>query len=147
MSDPSTIYDRLVTELSTLLSSYQRLPNGYSIESNAIILMPKAYGIAFDGGELTNRQVGCRLSEAHTFTLSLVQQIGATENNTTAHDTVIKSLLDDMHSVYQYFDANNKLNGLAVDIKVGDLNGIEYVAVDATRHYKLTRPLRVEFFD
>jgi len=131
MSNLSTIYDALNTAVATALGSdYVKITNAYEPGNNDELLLDKAYGLAFDSAENTEREIGCNSFYVRQgYLVVLVNQLYANEHDTTAMANAEKSLVEDYIKVAKAIGNNVTLSESIATLQAGH-GGVDVLAVD-----------------
>lgn len=149
MTIVSNTYDAYITLLQTALPNYARIPNGLDAQ-NAVSLFKRAgYALIPTGQINTNRLVGCKASFVRNYTVSLFNKVTATENNTTATDSIIKNMLEDAVKIEMAVERSTVLNNVAVELgstKFIDDTGIFFVAGEREKFLQLDINFETEYF-
>lgn len=145
MSIISDIYDSIVDKIEATLSTFQRVPNPYSLDENTAILLRKAFGLAIGAGANTQRYVGCLTTWNRDFTIGLVTQVVNTENDTLGRAQVEIDLIDAHRSLLLAFEADATLGGQVIKAIVTTDNGIEYIQGAQSKYLALEISLAVEY--
>lgn len=143
----STIYDALVSLLSSKLTGYIQLPNPYAPEENNELYLNKGFGVAFADGENTQRFVGCKLSVARTFNIILVNRIVTTDHNTTVRGSLEKSIMEDEFTIINELEKNPTLQGSAFKSLFVSDNGIEYLEGERMKYLFLVFNINIEYLE
>lgn len=141
------IYDAIVTEIETQLTTYRRMPNPYFVEENTYLQLQKGYGVRIDSGRDTERYVGCLVTWERLFTIILVNQITTTQNNIGARELIEKGILVDHDTLIRAFYANNTLTGQGIKAWISDDSGIIPVSIGSNqaKFFQMELSLNVEY--
>lgn len=141
----SDIYDKCIDICAaTLSNTYFKLPNPYSLTSNSHLQLRNAYGVAVGPGRDTERYIGCLVTWERTFSIILVQQVIATQNDLTLKEAIDKTLLDDHDKLRKAFYLNSTLDQLAIKSTVLSDGGVDF-ADGAQKFLFLQMDLFVEY--
>lgn len=140
-----TVYDGIVDLIEATLSTYKRLANPYSVDSNTYIRMEEAFGLAISGGTNTERFVGCLVTWERTFIIVLVRKITTTQNNIGSREVLEKQILDDAEKLFKAFELNSTLSGTAIKAIVSGDGGVAFVDADLQKFFQLELTLDVEY--
>lgn len=147
----SLIYGAWISLIESTLPTYARITNGLAIEDAPSIVLRKGYAMIPTGGENTERQICGKRSYKRGFDIILINQILATENNTTTWDTIIKSLHEDVSSLFHEVEKSSTLNdmtnGLGTSKITGD-SGINFVSTDdLSKYFQIFISAETEYFE
>jgi hypothetical protein len=148
VSTISEIRDAIQAQAATTLGAGWRiLPNPYVIDQNTYLQLQKGYAIRSDSGLNTERYITsqCLVTWERIFTIVLVRQMTATQNNVDARDAIDQALLDDIESLHKAFELNHSLGGKAIKcIPVSDI-GINFIDAERLKFLSTEINLRVEY--
>lgn len=128
MSKISTVYDGILTRLSSLLpsgSSYTRIPNSYNLDKNPIHLLIQGYGLRYDGASPSAVEFH-QFANYHDFTIILSREVMKTDTEITQLDTACKALLENATSLQKDFYNISELS-LPDDIRQVNLGNISSI--------------------
>ena len=149
MSAVSDIYAAYLTEIASVLTDYSRIPNGLDILGGGGLFLAKGYAVIPTDGINTERFVDCQASFVRNYTITLVQQMTATENNTTAMDDIYKDILEDALLVQKQVEKstilNNSSTGLGVS-KFTDDSGLFFLSGEREKYIQLNMNFETEYF-
>lgn len=145
MTKIAEIYDAIVTKLATVLPTFQRVPNPYSLDENTAILLRKAYGIAIGPGTNTERYVGCLVSWQRDYTIGLIHQVVNTENDTIGRAMIEKDIIDAQRAILLAFETDSTLGGKAIKAVISSDGGIDYIQGTQSKYLALEITLNVEY--
>lgn len=140
----SDIYDKCVDIIEATLPSYLRVPNPYDVTANTNLHNRLGFGIRVGPGNDTQRYVGCLITWERVFSVILIQQVIATQNDTSRKEAIDKTLLDDHDKLRKAFYLNSSLDQLAIKSSVPSDGGIEF-ADGAQKFLFLQMDLLVEY--
>lgn len=144
MSKQADVYDALVAKLGVIFPTHSRLPNPYSREENANVLLEKAWGLVVGSAINTERKLSKTKSYEREFVVVLTRQASTTTHDVTLADTLIKLLLDDQNSLLLAIEDDPQISSTVSDAVVPGDTGIEFD--DESRYYFLETALTTEFF-
>ena len=150
MSKISDVRDEILSILDTILpaaSGWRRLPNPYVIDQNTYLQLQKGYAVRSDAGLNTERVITnqCEVTWERIFTIIVVRQMTATQNNVDSRDAIDQSLLDDIELIHKTFELNHALNGKAIKcIPVSD-SGVNFIDAERLKFLSTEINLRVEY--
>lgn len=147
MSKISTLHDAIVSKISANLTSYKQLPNPYVLEQNPQSFLSKGFGVAVGPGIRTDRVIGCQTSWERSFSITLINYVSTTDNNTTVRETLSKNLLEDHYTLLTQFEIDAGLSGTAIDAIVVSDGGIEYIELETKPHFLTEIELTVEYLE
>lgn len=133
MSKISTVYDTVLSTLSTLFSSKTRIPNPYFIEDNASQFLANGYGLKILPEANADSEF-CTFSRIRTFAVTFSREVIQTESETSQLDIAIKALVEDVYILQKYFINPNQL-GIESSIEkidIGGTTGIEFFSGERT---------------
>lgn len=133
MSNISTLYDTLLSTLSTLLpssSDYTRIPNASNLEDNIIQFLRQGYGLIYSGSTQEPSEF-CNFAIDHNFAVVLTREVIKTESQTDQLDTVNKALLEDAYKLQNDFYNVDKLGipDSITRLNLGSVSGITDVII------------------
>ena len=151
MSKISQIYDAWITLIEASLPAYARITNGLDPSSTPSVVLRKGYAFIPREGNNTNRFICGVRSYSRVFEVILVNQITATENNTTSWDNLIKSIHEDFKSLFASIENSTTLNditnGLGNSRLVSD-SGIEFTGAGETnKYFQIGITVETEYFE
>ena len=148
MTDISTIFDALVTRLTTLYPSHRRLTNPYVLSSNNDQYLAQGWGLATRDGVNTNRQLSRRLSVSRNFDVVLTRRYFAKDLDITKIAIAEKSLLEDLQILQDSFEGTPDLSsGLGNYVtKYNSDSGIIAAKDDRDDFLAIIASINVEYF-
>ncbi len=93
MSVETTVYDGILSKLSTVLSSHLIIPFPYDLESNTETILRQSYGLVVGPGVNPKTVVSCQKSQERLYIIVITRQTFA--SSLTTKDTAAKNLLED----------------------------------------------------
>lgn len=147
MSKISSIYDTLVSRLTAILPTHNRLSNAYLPEQNPEPTLRQAWGLQYNSGENTNRHVNCQLSIEDGFVVVLTRKYYALELNAAGKSNTEKDLLEDRFLVIKDFEKDPSLLENAAKAVYVDNGGIQFVFNQDKPFYKLELRFSIEYFE
>ncbi len=141
----SDIYDECVDIIEAAIPGYVRIPNPYTVDINTYLLLRNGYGIAIGPGTDTQRYVGCLVTWERVFSIILVQQVVATQNDTAVREVIEKTLLDDHDKLRKAFYNNSTLGSLAIKSTVLSDSGVNFVDGERLKFLAIVLDLFVEY--
>lgn len=123
MSQVSTIYDAVYSELSTALSDHLRLYNSYpgEIDQNDITVLRKGYGVYWGAGVPSQRYGTCQYSILRQITVTNTLETFANDIVNTRRDVAEKNLLENQRIIIDTLHSDESLGGLVYNMSfVGD---------------------------
>ena len=139
------IYDAIVTTIEGELTTYRRLPNPYAPETSTFLQLQQGYGLAVGPGRDTERYVGCLVTWERVFTILLVNQITATQNNIDSRVIIEKDLLIAHDLLRKAFYNNSTLGGEAIKTTVSDDGGFQFLDAERLKFLTLEINLITEY--
>ncbi len=151
MSKISLIYDSYLSTIATALPTYARITNGLDPANTPSVVLKRGYALIPREGVNTERQICGKRSYLRNFEVILVNQILATENNTSSWDGLIKSLHEDVTTLFSTFEKSSTLNditnGLGNTKMVSD-SGIDYTQTDGgLKYFQISLVVETEYFE
>lgn len=143
----TTIYDNLVTKLSTVLPAYVRIPNPYSPEENPELFLRKGYGIGIGTGENTRRLICGFFSINRTFNIILINQILTTDTNSNVRGSFERDLMEDHYTIVNALEVDNNLSGAAVKTIFSADSGIQFVEGEMGKYVMCEITFEVEYLE
>lgn len=125
MSKISTVYDTLLTILSTIFPEKTRLFDAYIITDNPEHIMRDGYGIRKTSTDFSVSEF-CRFSDSHGFEIVLTREIVHGEDQTGPIDTVVKALLEDAFEARERVYRPDEL-GIPTDVTQVDLGSVSSI--------------------
>lgn len=127
MSAITTIYDAMVTRISTILPNHVRLTNPYAISENNDRFLKQGWGLAIGSGVNTEQLLSCQFTTDREFRVIISRQYYAREFDVTSKASTEKDLYEDLHLVVKDLQKHNTLNtGIYIVTYQGD-DGIQNV--------------------
>lgn len=145
MTAISNIYDKAVDIIEATVPTYTRIPNPYVYDANGFIYVKKGFGLAIGPGVDTERYVGCLVTWQRSFTVTIIQQMIAMQNNTGAREVIEKDLLDDHDKLRKAFYNNSTLDGLAIKSTVTSDSGVIFIDADRLKFIAIELNLEIEY--
>lgn len=139
------IYDAIITKISGILPSFQRVPNPYSLDENTAIILRQAYGVAIGPGINTERYVGCLATWSRDYTIGLIHQVVNTENDTLGRAMIEKDIIDAHRDLFLAFETDSTLSGNAIKAVITGDTGIDYIQGVQSKYLALEITLTVEY--
>lgn len=130
MSNITTVFNNLVTFMSTNLYDHFRLNDPYNIEENPEQFLRKGWGIQVDDGVDTNRCISPEYYLGRTFTLVVVRESLAKDSDPARRETSKLDLLEDLHILIAAAVTENTLYESAVNFKYISDGGLQEVFVN-----------------
>jgi len=121
------IYNELTTVIEAALPNYRRFPNPYVIEANTFLHMSAGFGIAIGPGTDTERYVGCLITQQRSFSIVLVRQMLATQNDLDTRELIEKQILDDHDALRKAIYSNSTLSGKVIETTLTDDGGVNFI--------------------
>lgn len=150
MSNVSTVYDALVTRISTVLNTHRRLTNPYSVADNIQQVLMKGWGITWGSGENSKRFLSDINSIRRLFPVIICREFKAREFDVTSKATVEKLLFEDQRLLIQDFKNQNQLTvaqGINHVTFISD-EGVQKVPFEGKDNFLfLTSIFEVEYFE
>jgi hypothetical protein len=151
MSKISLIYDAYLTLIQASLPAYARIANGLDPSNTPSVLLKKGYAFIPREGSNTERVICGNRSYLRTFEIILVNQITATENNYVAWDGLIKTIHEDVSTMFKEIEKSSTLNditnGLGNTKMVSD-SGIEYSqTAGGNKYFQISIVVETEYFE
>lgn len=143
MTKISDIYNEVVDVLETNLPEYIRMPNPYVATENTYRHLRKSYGLAVGPGFDTKRET-CKINWQRTFSILLVKQMVATQNDTGVRELIEQELLD-MHDVLRKQFYNSSLGGNAYNVGISADSGIFFIDGDKLQFIGIELSLDLEY--
>jgi hypothetical protein len=141
----TTIYDTLVTRVSTLLSGHKRISNPYALGQNNDQILEKGWGISVGPAVNTNRLVGGKVSVSREFGVHITRKFFARELDAVKKASTEKDLLEDLELVIDDIEQNSTLSGGNYLTKYLSDSGIVQVRDDNDSILSISLLLTVEY--
>jgi len=141
----SQIYDAIVDVIEAELTTSVRIPNPYILDINSFLHLKKGFGVAIGPGDDTQRYIGCLVTWERNFTIAIIQQMVATQNNVGTREVIEKELLDDHDKLRKAFYNNSTLSGKAIKSTITDDGGVSFIDGDRLKFIALEMNLLVEY--
>jgi hypothetical protein len=119
----STAYDYYITQLGTLFSSKQRIPNPYSLEDNSYPFLRDSWGLRLGSHNLVRSEF-CKIYQSYNFVIVLCREIIRTDHNAVTYDTVAKNLMEDAFTLREFFYDIDNMNETIDQINLGSTDPI-----------------------
>lgn len=151
MSKISLIYDAYITLIEASLTGYARITNGLDPSNASSVVLKRGYAVIPREGSNTERQICGKRSYLRVFEVILVNQITATESNTASWDSLIKSLHEDVSTLFNEFEKSSTLNditnGLGNTKMVSD-SGIDFTeSQNRSKYFQISLVVETEYFE
>lgn len=147
MSKISTIYDALITRLTTLYPTHKRLANPYTPSENNALLLTQGWGLAVGVGVNTEEFLGCKLSIDRQFTVVHTRKYIALEADAVTKADVEKALFEDQFLLFQDLEEDITLSGLAVNVKFVSDSGLEFVQAGNDKFLLISSVLTAKYYE
>lgn len=130
MSKITTIFDKLVSDTGTILSTYRHLPDGIDIEKNANTALIKGYAIAMGPASPGPEQYGCAVQLfERQFTIAITNMYNM-RTDATSRDVAEKAIMEDLYLVTKALIKNPSLGGISSNVQFVADSGTEYLNQD-----------------
>jgi hypothetical protein len=146
MSTIQTIYDNLISEIESALSSYTRIPNPYEPNENPSLFLRKGFGCGISSGQNSFRQICNKVSVSRYFNVVLTNEVMTTTMNSAARGEFERGLMNDQYVLINALDDSN-LSGTAIKVQYTSDNGIEYVKGDTEKYIFIETIFEIEYFE
>ena len=155
MSNISSIYDGLVTRISTVLPNHNRLPFAVDIDQNIESRMVKGWGLSFAGGAVNTKRVMAgqdgKMSIDRTFLVSIVRKVYAQDQNIASRALAEKQLLEDHKLLVEDLEKDPSLglsaNGLCINARYEGDSGLEFAIPDERQFIMIVSSINIEYFE
>ena len=148
MSKIEEVRDAIITQIETVLTpGWRRLPNAYVVDQNTYLQLQKGYAVRTDSGLNTERTLTplCGVTWERIFSIILVRQMLATQNNVDDRDAVDQALLDDIEALHKAFELNHTLGGIVISCTVVSDTGLNFIDAERLKFLSTEISLRVEY--
>lgn len=148
MSKIAQVRTKIITQIETALGAgWRRLPNAYVIDQNTYLQLQKGYGVRTDSGLNTERYVTtqCGVTWERIFTIILVRQMTATQNNVEARDAIDVALEEDIENLHKAFELNHSLDGEVIKCVPSGDSGVNFIDAERLKFLSTEVNLRVEY--
>lgn len=145
MSKISNIYDGLVSQMETTLSSHTRIPNPYDLTQNNEQFLTLGWGIAIEDAERTDRSMCNKIWIRRTFLIKITRLVATLEMAVDERVTAEKALLEDLKSVYNDLYSENLSIADANLIEVIPDDGVEFIKGDKFDFVSATVTVTAEY--
>lgn len=128
MSKVSSVYDALVTELSTLFPSKTRIPYAYSLVDNNARFLIDGYGLTIGSSSFEQFEF-CNFMNAREVSVVVTKEVFRTDSDAQVIDDITKELLEDIYEVQKLFYSYNELNvpNDIAKVDIGSVSAVEEV--------------------
>lgn len=151
MSIVSDIYDAWIDLIESTLTSYSRIYNPLDTNDAPSIIRDKGYAFIPTTGENTTRNISCSSSYQRSFEILLVNQITAVQSNVSSWDSLIKSIHEDVHTLFKAIEKSDILNDVTIGLgksKVLSDSGLEYDgSQEKSKFFQISIQVETEFFE
>lgn len=147
MTAISNVYSALESFVTAQLTTYKRIPNGYSIESNNELILAKGWALAIGPGANSKRFVGCKHSTSRQVLITLTNQASATEHDLTNHKAQELAILEDAYKLRKAIESDPDLATTVAIADWVDDTGIEFLEGDRFRFYRIGLTFNVEYIE
>jgi len=127
----TTVYDYYITQLGTLFSTKNRIPNPYSLEDNSIHFLKDSWGLRL-GGQAFFRGELCFLSEQYNFIVVLCREVVRQDHDATSFDTVVKAMKEDTFKLREFFYDVDNINSDIDKIDLGVTDQVSFFIAGKT---------------
>jgi len=127
----TTVYNYFVTQLGTLFSSKNRIPNPYSLEDNSIHFLKDSWGLKM-GGQSFFRAELCNFSEQYNFVAVLCREVVRQDHDLTSFDTAIKNMKEDTFTLREFFYDIDNMNSDIDKIDLGTTDPVNFFIAGKT---------------
>lgn len=135
----------LDTLIVATLTTANKLPNPYEIESNPSILLADGYGLGFSSAVNTRREIGPCLSIERDFVVMLVSEVAKTEFDAAGVQTQAIALLEKEMSLIKAFEAETNIGG-GFNCHYSSSDEIQYLIIDDNATYfRLVTTFTIEY--
>lgn len=126
MSNVTTIYNTILSELAKLYKNKTRIPNAYSLVDNNKNFLTDGYGLVIGDASYEEFEF-CNFVVNRTITIVLTKEMFRVDSATSETDDVSIKLLEDIYELqslfYSYDELGIQENILKIDI--GSVTGVE----------------------
>lgn len=126
MSNVTTIYNTILSELAKLYKNKTRIPNAYSLVDNNKNFLTDGYGLVIGDASYEEFEF-CNFVVNRTITVVLTKEMFRVDSATSETDDVSIKLLEDIYELqslfYSYDELGIQENILKIDI--GSVTGVE----------------------
>lgn len=127
----SIVYDYFITQLGTLYSSKNRIPNPYSLEDNSIHFLKDSYGLRMGSQGFFKAEM-CYLSEQYNFIVVLCREVIRQDHDLTSFDTAVKNLKEDTFTLREFFYDIDNMNSNIDKIDLGTTDPVSFFIAGKT---------------
>lgn len=145
MTKITDVYNAITGILEANLPGYTRLSNPYAPEVNAFPILRNGYGLAVGPGVDTQRTTGCVVSWQRSFTIILLNQIYATENDVSRKELIEQELLEKHNILRKQFYLDSTLGGVAYLTIIPSDQGISFISAGDLLFLGLEMSLETEY--
>ena len=145
MSKISTVYDEVLSVLGNLYPDKTRLTNAYDLDDNVDPLLRDGYGLKVGTGTPVDSEFK-NFSVDRSFSVVLTREVVRTEDNSTAVDSDVKALLEDVVTGQKDFynvdqiDIPNSIE----KIDLGPISAVEYFKNDRSNFISMEYELIIQ---
>jgi len=143
----TSIYNQLITEIETKLSSYTRIPNPYAPEENPELFLRKGYGIGIGTALNTRRLVCGYFSIKRNFSIMLINQLFSTDTNSSSRGDFERLMMEDQYQIINALEANNTLSGSAVSTLFASDSGIQFISGEIGKYVICETIFEIEYLE
>lgn len=132
MSNVSTVYDRILTELNTLFPAKTRIPYPYSLVDNQSQFLIDGYGLKIGSGGYEQLEY-CSFTANRTISIVVTREAFRLDSNVVAVDDIVKLLLEDIHTIQKNLyelDATNGNSNEIIKVDIGAVSGVQEITTN-----------------
>lgn len=145
MSKVSSVYDALITELSTLFPNKTRIPYAYSLVDNNARFLIDGYGLTIGSSSFEQFEF-CNFMNSREVSVIVTKEVFRTDSDAQVIDDITKQLLEDIYEVQKLFYSYNELN-VPNDIAKVDISSVSAVEeVNSGKQSFLSMAASFQFF-
>lgn len=145
MSKIEDIYDKLNAVVAATLPSYTRFPNPYAIDANTFLHLRQGFAVSVGPGADTERYLGCLITWQRDFTVTLVRQVMATQNDLPNRESLEKEILDDHDLLRKAIYNNSNLDQNAIKTTLVSDSGLQFLDGDRLKFLAIEMTINVEY--
>lgn len=146
MSNITTIYNSLISMMTTVFPNKMRLSDAQISENNDEMALADGWSLYIGAGTNTNRTFDCNYSLSRDVSITLTKAFYGGHKATTILDTTSIALLEELHTLIDY-NLNNQIAGTNIAFNfIGD-NGLERVFGESKTFIMIKANFQVEYFE
>ena len=143
----STIHASIISKLSSIYPTKNRIPNAYSIVDNPEQLLKNSYGLKYNGSERQSYEI-CSRRERASFSLVLTVEFFKLDTGLTSFDDPTTTILEDAETFKFEFSKTNMLNNTdIININTTSTSGLANIQGDKYNFLSIEVNFEIDYFE